>query len=60
MNDDFYRELARRRAQGDSVRPSPVPDDRIPPVRLLVLVLSMVFLYVAIGGWVLSLLGVIR
>ena len=37
-----------------------VPDDRIPPVRLLNFVLSMVVLYIAIGGWVLHLLGVIR
>ena len=37
-----------------------VPDTRIPPVRLLNFVLSMVVLYVAIGAWVLSLLGVIR
>ena len=38
----------------------PVADTRIPPVRLLNFVLSMVVLYIAIGGWVLHLLGVIR
>lgn len=38
----------------------PIRDDRIPPVRLLNFVLSMVVLYIAIGGWILSLLGVIR
>ena len=32
-----------------------VEDTRIPPVRLLNLVLSMLLLYAAIGGWVASL-----
>ena len=37
----------------------PVADTRIPPVRLLNFVLSMLVLYIFLGWWILGLLGVI-